>query len=202
MLLLLLVCVFGCHVTSVSYYWFFKCCCCIVYFDDMNSKKGHGGQMKDSSGDEDDGFDEVLMPADYKEVGHIQDDEIFGEFVTKVAAGVTVTCMIDCCHSGTAMDLPYVCNAGDKKMKVDAGFKIPSSGMALKAPKKSSSSSKKSDGKKKTSLAAAAVKKEKKGAKPIVAEDATDDGYSAAAASQSPAPEKKKRGLFGFGKKK
>jgi metacaspase-1 len=157
--------------------------------------------MKDSSGDEEDGFDEVLMPADYKEVGQIQDDEIFDEFVTKVAAGVTVTCMIDCCHSGTAMDLPYVCNAGDKRMKVDAGFKIPTSGMALKAPKKSSSS-KKTDGKKKTSLAAAAVKKEKKSAKPIVAEDATDDGYSAAAASQSPAPEKKKRGLFGFGKKK
>jgi hypothetical protein len=162
--------------------------------------------MKDSSGDEEDGFDEVLMPADYKEVGHIQDDEIFDEFVTKVAAGVTVTCMIDCCHSGTAMDLPYVCNAGDKRMKVDAGFKIPTSGMALPTPKKSSSSSsKKADGKKKasSSTAAAPAKKEKKGTKPIVAEDATDDGYSAAAsASQAPDDKKKKRGLFGFGKKK
>ena len=45
---------------------------------------GHGGQIEDKSGDEDDGFDEILIPSDYKENGHIVDDEIFEEFVTKV----------------------------------------------------------------------------------------------------------------------
>mmetsp|Transcript_22277 Transcript_22277/g.63153 ORF Transcript_22277/g.63153 Transcript_22277/m.63153 type:complete len:406 (-) Transcript_22277:234-1451(-) len=98
---------------------------------------GHGGQIVDTSGDEDDGFDEILIPGDYKESGQIVDDDIYDEFVTKMGAGVRVTAMIDCCHSGTAMDLPYVCSAGDTQMHRDNGFKIiPQSGMELKENKK------------------------------------------------------------------
>jgi len=98
---------------------------------------GHGGQIVDTSGDEDDGFDEILIPGDYKTSGQIVDDDIYDEFVTKMSAGVRVTAMIDCCHSGTAMDLPYVCGAGDTQMRRDNGFKIiPQSGMELKANKK------------------------------------------------------------------
>jgi hypothetical protein len=40
---------------------------------------GHGGQIVDTSGDEDDGFDEILIPGDYKESGQIVDDEIYEE---------------------------------------------------------------------------------------------------------------------------
>ena len=35
---------------------------------------GHGGQTKDTDGDEADGFDEVIYPVDFKVVGHIVDD--------------------------------------------------------------------------------------------------------------------------------
>ncbi|KAF7791691.1 hypothetical protein EIP86_002714 [Pleurotus ostreatoroseus] len=35
---------------------------------------GHGGQTKDVDGDEADGFDEVIYPVDFKQVGHIVDD--------------------------------------------------------------------------------------------------------------------------------
>lgn len=40
-----------------------------------NGSSGHGGQAKDTDGDEDDGFDEVIYPLDYKQAGHIVDDE-------------------------------------------------------------------------------------------------------------------------------
>lgn len=36
---------------------------------------GHGGQTKDLDGDEDDGNDEVIYPLDFKQAGHIVDDE-------------------------------------------------------------------------------------------------------------------------------
>ena len=56
----------------------------VAFSNHMFSTKGHGGQMEDKSGDEDDGFDEILIPVDYKENGQIVDDEIYEEFVTKV----------------------------------------------------------------------------------------------------------------------
>ncbi|KAK4684815.1 metacaspase-1, partial [Tremellales sp. Uapishka_1] len=36
---------------------------------------GHGGSTKDLDGDEDDGFDEVIYPLDFKTAGHIVDDD-------------------------------------------------------------------------------------------------------------------------------
>jgi len=68
---------------------------------------GHGGQMEDEDGDEDDGFDETLCPVDYESAGQIVDDDLFQCFVRPMKAGVTVTCLMDCCHSGTVLDLPY-----------------------------------------------------------------------------------------------
>ena len=37
---------------------------------------GHGGQTKDLDGDEDDGYDEVIYPVDFRSAGHIVDDEM------------------------------------------------------------------------------------------------------------------------------
>ncbi|KAL9085961.1 MAG: hypothetical protein Q9165_007323 [Trypethelium subeluteriae] len=37
---------------------------------------GHGGQTKDLDGDEDDGYDEVIYPVDFRNAGHIVDDEM------------------------------------------------------------------------------------------------------------------------------
>lgn len=37
---------------------------------------GHGGQTKDLDGDEDDGYDEVIYPVDFRQAGHIVDDEM------------------------------------------------------------------------------------------------------------------------------
>jgi hypothetical protein len=35
---------------------------------------GHGGQTKDTDGDEADGYDETIYPLDFKQAGHIVDD--------------------------------------------------------------------------------------------------------------------------------
>jgi len=69
---------------------------------------GHGGQTEDVHGDEDDGFDEVIYPVDFKQAGHIVDDDIHDILVRPLQPGVRLTAIFDSCHSGTAMDLPYI----------------------------------------------------------------------------------------------
>lgn len=55
---------------------------------------------------ESDGYNETIVPSDYKKSGQICDDEIWGTMVYPLAAGVKLTAVMDCCHSGTGMDLP------------------------------------------------------------------------------------------------
>lgn len=69
---------------------------------------GHGGQTKDLDGDEPDGYDEVIYPVDFRQVGHITDDEMHRIMVRPLQSGVRLTAIFDSCHSGTALDLPYI----------------------------------------------------------------------------------------------
>lgn len=69
---------------------------------------GHGGQTKDLDGDEEDGYDEVIYPVDFRQTGHIVDDEMHRIMVRPLQAGVRLTAIFDSCHSGTALDLPYI----------------------------------------------------------------------------------------------
>ena len=85
---------------------------------------GHGGRVRDTSGDEEDGYDETLIPVDFRQAGQIVDDDILKILVIPFKAGVTVTVLMDCCHSGTVLDLPYRFSADDSKMHVDQGFKM------------------------------------------------------------------------------
>ncbi|GAB7357295.1 hypothetical protein MBLNU459_g8262t1 [Dothideomycetes sp. NU459] len=69
---------------------------------------GHGGQTPDLDGDEEDGYDEVIYPVDFRQVGHIVDDEMHLVMVKTLPPGVRLTAIFDSCHSGSALDLPYI----------------------------------------------------------------------------------------------
>lgn len=85
---------------------------------------GHGGRLQDDNGDEEDGYDETLVPLDYNEAGQIRDDDLFVTLVGAMPAGVALTCLMDCCHSGTVLDLPYkfVADGESDEMTIDEGF--------------------------------------------------------------------------------
>lgn len=68
---------------------------------------GHGSRVEDQNNDEDDGYDETLLPVDYLEAGQIVDDDLCNLLVKGMSKGVLATALFDCCHSGTALDLPY-----------------------------------------------------------------------------------------------
>eukprot|EP01012_Entosiphon_sulcatum_P001444 TRINITY_DN10275_c0_g1_i1.p1 TRINITY_DN10275_c0_g1~~TRINITY_DN10275_c0_g1_i1.p1 ORF type:complete len:371 (-),score=36.26 TRINITY_DN10275_c0_g1_i1:165-1277(-) len=68
---------------------------------------GHGSQVPDLQGDEDDGLDETLVPCDWHEAGQITDDEIYKSMVVRIPKGARLTCLMDCCHSGSLLDLPF-----------------------------------------------------------------------------------------------
>lgn len=70
---------------------------------------GHGSWTYDRDGDEDDGRDESICPLDYATAGCIVDDELKKLVVEPIAnnPNVSLTCLFDCCHSGTALDLRY-----------------------------------------------------------------------------------------------
>jgi metacaspase-1 len=71
-----------------------------------------------------DGYDETLIPVDYASAGQIRDDDLFKVLVGSMPAGVTVTCVMDCCHSGTVLDLPFqfIANGESNEMSVPADF--------------------------------------------------------------------------------
>lgn len=71
---------------------------------------GHGGQIRDTDGDEPDGYDEVIFPLDYdrKGVGIISDDDMNELLVRPIPDGCRLTALFDSCHSGSALDLVYL----------------------------------------------------------------------------------------------
>ncbi|KAG8922039.1 Ca(2+)-dependent cysteine protease [Tulasnella sp. 418] len=69
---------------------------------------GHGGFVKDKDGDEEDGYDEAIYPADYKKAGIIIDDYLHSILVQRLPMECRLTAVFDSCHSGTVLDLPYI----------------------------------------------------------------------------------------------
>jgi hypothetical protein len=68
---------------------------------------GHGSYTHDDSRDEDDGRDETICPLDYPHAGDIKDDELRKLLVNELPNGCTLWCFMDCCHSGTVLDLKH-----------------------------------------------------------------------------------------------
>ena len=56
--------------------------------------------------------------------GQIVDDQILEMLVKPMKAGVTCTVLMDCCHSGTVLDLPYRFSADDTQMRLDQNMNM------------------------------------------------------------------------------
>ena len=58
-------------------------------------------------GDEIDGLNETLCPMDFKQAGEIVDDDLNRMLVNPLPQGVRLHCVVDACHSGSVLDLPF-----------------------------------------------------------------------------------------------
>lgn len=87
------------------------------------SYSGHGCFIKDTSGDEEDGNDEALVPLDYGENGVILDDHLRGLF-SFLKPNSELRVVLDCCHSGTGMDLAFNLLTVGKIGKFRKGWKL------------------------------------------------------------------------------
>jgi len=72
---------------------------------------GHGGLTVDKSGDETTGFDSCIYPIRNGTVEVITDDELRALLVHVMPVNTKCFAVLDCCHSGSALDLRYVYNA-------------------------------------------------------------------------------------------
>lgn len=70
---------------------------------------GHGTQQICYDGDEVDGLDEAICPLDFEAQGKLVDNEINETIVRPLPKGAKLHAIIDACHSGTVLDLPFVC---------------------------------------------------------------------------------------------
>ncbi|KAJ3115677.1 Ca(2+)-dependent cysteine protease [Phlyctochytrium bullatum] len=66
---------------------------------------GHGEQQ--TSLDSYESMDETLVPMDWEVNGMIVDNELNEVLVYGLPKGLKLTCVFDCCHSGTILDLPF-----------------------------------------------------------------------------------------------
>jgi hypothetical protein len=68
---------------------------------------GHGCGIPDRDIDEEDGKDECILPSDFRTRGVITDD-LIKRVLRYFDKDTIVTCVFDCCHSGTIGDLKYL----------------------------------------------------------------------------------------------
>lgn len=70
---------------------------------------GHGTQVHDGNGDEADGKDECILPIDYQTRGVLTDD-LLQHVLNMMHPRTKCMVLMDCCHSGTILDLKYTLN--------------------------------------------------------------------------------------------
>lgn len=78
---------------------------------------GHGSSQKDTSGDEEDGMDEGLVPSDFERKGILIDD-IIHNILASFNPNTKILFICDACHSGSILDLKYTWDT-NMKCKVD-----------------------------------------------------------------------------------
>jgi hypothetical protein len=87
---------------------------------------GHGSYSYDRNSDEKDGKDETLVPIDYQTSGVISDDYLYSNFIRQLSPSCNLTAIMDCCHSGTVLDLPFIYQNGGNVLENPRNRNTPS----------------------------------------------------------------------------
>ncbi|KAF1350161.1 putative metacaspase [Delphinella strobiligena] len=74
---------------------------------------GHGGQVQDPTGMHPSGLLDTICPVDFQTRGQINSDTLHQHLVRGLAPNSTLFVILDCCHSGSALELPYVYRSDD-----------------------------------------------------------------------------------------
>ena len=74
---------------------------------------GHGGQVPDPSGARRSGYDSTIVPVDFEVHGQINSDILHKHLVSALPPNSTLLVIFDCCHSGSALELPWVYKADE-----------------------------------------------------------------------------------------
>lgn len=61
------------------------------------------------------------MPVDYASAGQIRDDSLYDNLVCALPEGSHMMSLMDCCHSGTVLDLPYKYRSDGSTNTLDLG---------------------------------------------------------------------------------
>lgn len=69
---------------------------------------GHGGQINDPHGSRPSGLLDTIVPVDFEDNGQIDSDMLHQHLVSKLPPSSTLFLILDCCHSGSTLELPFV----------------------------------------------------------------------------------------------
>ena len=69
---------------------------------------GHGSQVPDPDGDRESGFDDTIVPVDFEKNGQLDSDLLHRHLVSRLHPSSNLFVVFDCCHSGSAIELPFV----------------------------------------------------------------------------------------------
>jgi len=72
------------------------------------SYSGHGGQVRDPDGDRGSGYDDTICPLDFESHGQITSDTLHKVLISPMNPRTRLTILFACCHSGSAVELPFV----------------------------------------------------------------------------------------------
>jgi hypothetical protein len=74
---------------------------------------GHGGQINDPNRKRPSGLLDTIVPVDFEDNGQIDSDMLHQHLVTKLPPSSTLFLILDCCHSGSTLELPFVYRSDD-----------------------------------------------------------------------------------------
>ncbi|KAI1505588.1 peptidase C14 [Biscogniauxia marginata] len=72
------------------------------------SYSGHGSQIRNDGSDQLSEYDDTICPIDFQENGQINSELLHRVIVSPMNPKCRLTILFDCCHSGSACELPYV----------------------------------------------------------------------------------------------